>query len=164
MDSPEIEPISAQSAARQAALLDLNNANARATSALTTVEWRKFICEAFSATCIPKASALLIAFDQSAHYDSPNFKWFRGRLSRFVYVDRIIVSDGDRGKGLADRMYADLFARARAADHDRIVCEVNLIPPNPVSDAFHSRMGFAEVGRATLLPNEKEVRYFEKRL
>ncbi len=162
MDVPEIELISAQCEATQAALLELNNANASATSPLMSAEWSKLTSEAFCATCIPRASALLIALDQDANYDSANFKWFSDRLSRFVYVDRIIVSVADRGKGLASRMYRDLFRRAQAADHDRIVCEVNLVPPNPGSDAFHTRMGFTEVGRATLIPTEKEVRYFEK--
>ena len=164
MDNPAIELISVQGDAGQATLLDLNNANARQTSALTAAEWTRFIRHAFSATCIPEAAALLIAFDQDADYHGPNFTWFRNRLARFVYIDRIIVSRADRGKGIASRMYGDLFRRAQAADHDRIVCEVNLSPPNPVSDAFHARMGFTEVGRATLSPNAKQVRYFEKRI
>ena len=66
MDSPGIEPISAQSEARQTALLELNNANARETSALTAAEGAKIVGAAFSATCIPEASALLIALDQTA--------------------------------------------------------------------------------------------------
>ncbi len=164
MDTPGIELISAQDDQGQAALLELNNANARQTSALTAAEWRELVGAAFSATCIPTASALLIAFDQNADYHSPNFKWFGDRFSRFVYVDRIVVSHAERGKGLAGRLYRDLFRRAQAAEHDRIACEVNLIPPNPASDAFHARMGFAEVGRSTLSPTGKKVRYFEKRL
>ena len=59
---------------------------------------------------------------------------------------------------------ASVFERARAARHDRVVCEVNLVPPNPGSDAFHDRMGFAEVGRATLGGAGKTVRYLEKLL
>ena len=62
------------------------------------------------------------------------------------------------------RLYRELFDRARAAGHDRIVCEVNLDPPNPGSDAFHAKMGFAEVGRAELEPGGKLVRYYEKLL
>ena len=119
---------------------------------------------AFSATCLPDASALLIAFDQDADYESPNFQWFRARRPRFVYVDRIVVADSRRGRGVAGHLYRDLFARAGAAGHDRIVCEVNLDPPNPGSDAFHARMGFAEVGRPALEPGGKTVRYYERPL
>ncbi len=164
MDLSQIGPISRQDDAVQAALLDLNNAHARETSLLTSQDWHDLIREAFSATCVRGPGALLIAFDQDADYHSPNFTWFRGRRSRFVYVDRIIVSRTHRGQGLAGDLYRDLFERARAADHDWIVCEVNLVPPNPGSDAFHARMGFTEVGRATLDRAGKTVRYLEKHL
>jgi uncharacterized protein len=42
-------------------------------------------------------------------------------------------------------------------------CEINLLPPNPASDAFHARMGFVEVGAAQLA-NGKTVRYLERAL
>ena len=132
------------------ALLTLNNAHARETSFLTPEKWRPLINGAFAATCISGPAALLIAFDQDADYDSPNFKWFCARLSRFVYVDRIIVAAGHRGGGLAKFMYRDLFRRMRDAGHERVVCEVNVSPPNPGSDAFHEKMGFSEMGRAVL--------------
>ncbi len=160
----QIEPISRQDKVVQADLLDLNNAHARETSLLTPAEWDSLVREAFSATCVAGPAALLIAFDQDADYHSPNFKWFQGRRPRFVYVDRIIVAGTHRGKGLAGDLYRDLFERAHVAGHDRVVCEVNLVPPNPGSDAFHDRMGFAEVGRATLGDAGKTVRYLEKLL
>ena len=164
MTALQIEPISEQSDTMQSALLDLNNANALETSLLTSATWPNLIREAFSATCLPGPSALLIAFDQDADYHSPNFKWFQGQRPRFVYVDRIIVAGTHRGKGLAGDLYRDLFERAHVAGHDRVVCEVNLVPPNPGSDAFHDRMGFVEVGRATLGDAGKMVRYLEKLL
>lgn len=156
-----IENISAQDAA---ALLALNNAHARETSFLTPEKWQALIAGAFAATCIGDSAALLIAFDQDAQYDSPNFKWFGGRLSRFVYVDRIVVAASHRGGGLAKLLYRDLFRRASEAGYDTVVCEVNVSPPNPGSDAFHDRMGFTELGRATLPGNKKTVRYLAKQL
>jgi len=164
MDTPPIEAIAAQDGAAQAALRDLNNANARETSFLTTEDWQALVAGAFAATCVADAAALLITFDQEADYHSPNFKWFQARRSRFVYVDRIVVSDRNRGRGLAALLYRDLFERSRAAGHDRVVCEVNLDPPNPGSDAFHAKMGFQETGRAELEPGGKWVRYYEKLL
>lgn len=90
--------------------------------------------------------ALLIAFDQDAHYDSPNFLWFRERYARFVYVDRIVTSPAARGRGYASALYRRLFAHARAAGHERVVCEVNADPPNPGSAALHAALGFRAVG------------------
>ena len=163
-DAPPIVPISAQSRAVRAALRDLNNANARETSFLMAEDWRALVAESFTATCMAGATALLIALDQDAAYRSVNFKWFQARRRRFVYVDRIVVSERQRGQGLASLLYRDLFECARAAGHDRIVCEVNLEPPNPASDAFHEKMGFVAVGRADLQPSGKAVRYWEKLL
>ncbi len=102
--------------------------------------------------------AFLIAFAPGAAYDNPNFRWFRERMHGFAYVDRIVVAEAGRGRGLARALYEALFAHARAAGLADVVCEVNVSPPNPGSDAFHAALGFAEVGRADL-PNGKRVRY-----
>jgi predicted GNAT superfamily acetyltransferase len=56
-----------------------------------------------------------------------------------------------------------LFGAARAAGHERIVCEVNSDPPNPASEAFHKALGFAPVGEA-LLGNGKTVTYLALKL
>ena len=163
-DGPPIAPISAQDHAGQEALRALNNANERETSFLTDEDWRALVAGSFAATCTSGAGALLIALDQDAEYRSVNFKWFKARRRRFVYVDRVVVSERCRGLGVATRLYRDLFERTRKAGHDRIVCEVNLNPPNPVSDAFHAKLGFEEAGRAELEPGGRTVRYLEKRL
>ncbi|MDD9916266.1 MAG: GNAT family N-acetyltransferase, partial [Rhodospirillaceae bacterium] len=113
MGAPRFEAIAAQDADVQAALRDLNNANARETSFLTDADWAALIAEAFVAFCVADAGALLITFDQNAAYHSANFKWFQARRDRFVYVDRIVVADNRRGEGLAGRLYRELFDRAR---------------------------------------------------
>jgi predicted GNAT superfamily acetyltransferase len=50
----------------------------------------------------------------------------------------------------------------RPSGRSLIVCEVNVEPPNPASDAFHARLGFATVGSATLQDQQKTVRYLSK--
>jgi uncharacterized protein len=146
-----------------AALLALNNAHAVETSALDASRLAELVQTAFQATAIGHDAALLIAFDQNAPYNSPNFVWFKQRLRHFVYVDRIIVSAAHRGQGLAKRLYSDLFHAATTAGHRNVVCEVNIDPPNPASDAFHASLGFAEIGRARLA-NGKTVRYLSRAL
>lgn len=162
MTNSAIEPIAGLGETQQAALLDLNNANARETSFLEPDKWAKMIGNAFSATRICDTASLLITFDQDADYDSANFIWFQSRLDRFVYVDRIVVDDAHRGAGVARKLYEDLFGRAAGAGHECIVCEVNRMPPNPGSDAFHTRMGFEEIGQATLAGGDKTVRYLRR--
>ncbi len=163
-NAPPVVLISAQSGAVQAELRALNNVNMQETSFLAKDEWRALVAASFAATCTTGAAALLIALDQDAEYGSVNFKWFQARRRRFVYVDRVVVSERARMQGLATCLYRDLFARARVAGHDHVVCEINLDPPNRGSDAFHGKMGFVEVGRAELRSGGKIVRYWEKLL
>jgi predicted GNAT superfamily acetyltransferase len=148
--------------AGETAVLALNNAHAVETSPLDAAKLRAMLREAFLAAAIGDLDALLIAFDQDAGYDSPNFLWFRQRFERFVYVDRVITAPAARGKGYARALYERLFAQAARAGHGRIACEVNLVPPNPGSDAFHAALGFREEGRATLNGNGKSVRYLTR--
>ena len=155
-----IEPLGAD----DAAALALNNAHATELSFLDSPRFARLVRAAFLARRIGHIEALLLAFDQDANYDSPNFLWFRERYSRFVYVDRIVVAPAQRGRSLARRLYDDLFEQARRRGHDQLVCEVNIEPPNPASDAFHARLGFVEVGRAVLPGRAKAVRYLRRAL
>ena len=144
-------------------LLVLNNAHAVETSLLDRAKLTRMIGMAFLARTVPSRQALMIAFDQSADHDSINFRWFHDRYPRFVYSDRIIVAAEARGGGVAREIYTELFTAARAAGHDMVAAEVNSMPPNPGSDAFHARLGFVEVGRGSPYPG-KEVRYLAARV
>jgi uncharacterized protein len=141
------------------ALLALNNDDAFQLSTLSLAEFDQLVHESFYSATTAASDALLIAFDQSSRYDGVNFLWFRARYDRFVYVDRVVVAPAARGRGYARALYTDLFQRAKSAGHHRIVCEVNLDPPNPVSDAFHASLNFSEVGRASIYNGAKTVRY-----
>ena len=141
------------------ALLALNNAHAVETSELTRESFAALIATSFRTRIIRPADALLIALDQTAAYDNPNFSWFHERNPRFVYIDRVIVAGHAQGRGLARALYADLSAAAKAAGHTILCCEINSQPQNPASDAFHAALGFAEVGRAELPGRGKTVRY-----
>lgn len=147
------------------AILLLNNTHAKETSALDDASLTTLLGMAFYARGIDRgATALLIALEHNAAYVNPNFMWFKASRESFVYIDRIIVSNSGRGRGLARVLYEDLVAAAKRAGHDRVVCEVNNEPPNPVSEAFHVAMGFEEVGQATIHNGTKTVRYFERML
>jgi predicted GNAT superfamily acetyltransferase len=93
-------------------LLALNNAHAQELSWLEPERLEHMVGQAFLARRIGNLDAYLLAFDQDADYDSPNFLWFRTRYPRFVYVDRIVVVASARGRGCARRLYRDLFEHA----------------------------------------------------
>ncbi|WP_439612520.1 GNAT family N-acetyltransferase [Reyranella sp.] len=148
----------------EATILALNNAHAVELSWLAPERLSHLLRQAFYARCIGEGAAFLMAFDEGADYDSPNYLWFRERHRRFVYVDRIVVDPAMRKRGLAHRLYEDLFHHAADAGHDHVVCEVNSDPPNPASDAFHEALGFVEVGHAVLHGGAKTVRYLARPL
>lgn len=150
---------------RETALLVLNNAHAAELSFLDAASLHTLLDGAFYTRCVRHLDAVLIALDQThPRYASPNYLWFRARYPRFVYVDRVVVAEAARGKGLARLLYADLFDAALAEGHNLIVCEVNADPPNPASDTFHASLGFEEVGGAEIHGGAKTVRYLARRL
>ncbi len=156
--NPEAVPMGIEPDA-EAAVLALNNMFATELSLLDRERLAVLLRQSFHARRIGSAPAFLIALDQGADYDSPNYLWFRSRYRRFVYVDRVAVHPTARGRGLAKALYSDLIQHAVDAGHDLIACEINSSPPNPASDAFHAKLGFAEVGSATIHGGAKEVRY-----
>lgn len=77
--------------------------------------------------------------------DSENYRWFGQRYGdRFVYLDRIVIDDRYRRRGLASAVYDVVERDAEGAG--RLVLEVNLDPPNDASLAFHRARGYEEVG------------------
>src|SRR3954451_18653882 len=132
------------------ALLALNNEHARELSWLEPARLQQLVEQSFLARRIGSIDAFLLAFDQGADYDSPNYLWFRARYPRFIYVDRIVVAESARGRGLARLLYNDLFARVASSKRDLIACEVNAMPPNPASDRLHAALGFSVVGEAAI--------------
>jgi len=146
------------------ALLALNNEHAQELSWLEPTRLTHLVQQSFLARRVGEVDAFLLAFDQDADYDSPNFLWFRERYPRFIYVDRVVVAASARGRGVARLLYRELFSQSARAGHCCVVCEVNSAPPNPVSDAFHAALGFAEVGSASIHNSSKTVRYLRREL
>jgi predicted GNAT superfamily acetyltransferase len=164
-ESTAISPIHNLSALDSARLLLLNNSHAKETSELDDERLAALLGMAFYARGVDRgATAFLVAFDHNAAYKNQNFEWFKARRQPFVYIDRVVVAETARGRGIAKALYDDLFAEAKLAGHERVVCEVNIDPPNPASEAFHSAMGFTAVGQAAIHNGTKTVRYFEKTL
>ena len=104
-------------------------------------------------------AAFLLCLSEGVAYASPNYAWVAARLRAFAYIDRVIVAPAARGQGLGRRLYDAAAGAARDAGLAWLACEVNLVPPNPVSDAFHAALGFQPVGTAHLADRGKTMRY-----
>ncbi|WP_367303692.1 GNAT family N-acetyltransferase [Nocardioides panacis] len=105
-------------------------------------------------------AGFVITFAPGAAYDSVNYRWFAARHERFYYLDRIVLHEGFRRRGLGGQVYDEI--ERIAAPYTRLALEVNLVPRNDASLAFHAARGYREVGR--LGDDEHLVAMLEKPL
>jgi predicted GNAT superfamily acetyltransferase len=105
-------------------------------------------------------AGFVITFAPGAAYDSVNYRWFAARHDRFYYLDRIVLHEGFRRRGLGGQVYDEI--ERIAAPYTRLALEVNLVPRNDASLAFHAARGYREVGR--LGDHEHLVSLMEKPL
>lgn len=130
-------------------VLDLNLRNVEALAPMDEPRLRELevIADRFDVIDVEgQFGGFVVTFRPGTTYDSPNYRWFTDRYAeRFYYLDRIVLTGPFRRRGLGSFVYDEL--EAVAAPYDRLVLEVNLVPPNESSLAFHGRRGFTEVDR-----------------
>lgn len=130
--------------------------NAESEAVLSSMDGLRFRTLAAMAEMLQVADAagqvvgFFMAFADGRAYDSVNYRWFAARLKRFLYIDRLTLDPPYRGVGIGTQFYRLAERYARAADLTWLAAEVDVIPPNPVSLAFHDRLGFVEVERQTV--------------
>jgi hypothetical protein len=142
------------------AVLALNNAHAVEVNALSTEGLCALVGAAAHALVVDEVAAFLIALDEGTPAHGPNHGWFLARHAAFLYVDRVVVSPEARGRGHARRLYDHLSVLAGSRP---LCCEVNIVPPNEASLAFHETLGFESCGEADDPRNGKRVRYLLRR-
>jgi predicted GNAT superfamily acetyltransferase len=140
-------------------LLALSNAQEREIGVFTRAAFAELAALSFRIRMTPGREAFLLALAERAPAVAPNYQYFAARFDRFVYIDRVVVAEHARRKGLARLLYDDLFESAGQAGYSRVCCEVNSDPPNPGSDAFHAALGFVQIGEGFLPDRGKRVRY-----
>ena len=87
-------------------------------------------------------AGFVITLPPGAEYDSSRYRWFEDKLvDDYVYLDRIVVSDEHRRKGVASKLYEEIEGDAPVA--------LEVYDTNDVSLAFHESRGFEEVGALT---------------
>lgn len=146
-------------------LLTLNNAAVPNVNALTLAQLTELVristvaltAQALTAQHDHEPACLLLALSPGEPYDSANYRWFSEHSPDFLYLDRIVVAQRARSAGLGARLHAELCAHARALGLGRITCEVNVVPPNPGSYRFHTRLGFSTVGRLSSADGKEVV-------
>jgi uncharacterized protein len=144
----------------------INEAAIPAVSSITMRELQELAEQSFDFTVAladGHIAAFIMAMQQGQPYQSPNYRWFAEHYEKFVYIDRVAVSPKFKGRGIGRKLYANVEAEARKVA-PVLTCEVNLIPRNDESLAFHSKLGFHEVGQQDIEAENKRVSLLVKRL
>ncbi len=131
-------------------LLELNLASVGELSELDEQRLRWILSLAHRALAVEdehELAAFALALAPGTGYDSENYRWFGARFESYLYLDRVVVAARLRRQGIATRLYDAM--EAAAIPLGRMVCEVNVSPPNAASLAFHRARGYVEVGRAS---------------
>ena len=108
-----------------------------------------------------RVSGFVLALRAGLGYWSLNYRWFSRRHDDFLYLDRVVVAEDTRRRGVGRLLYGDIIAFA-ADKWPRIALEVNLRPPNPGSIAFHEKLGFRHVGVREEEEGRKAVAMMER--
>ncbi len=89
-------------------------------------------------------AGFVLTFAPGSAYDGAIFAECVSRFGDdFYYLDRVVVSDAFRRRGIAGRVYDEL--ESVAAAYSRMTLEVMVEPPNEPSLAFHRARGYADV-------------------
>lgn len=89
-------------------------------------------------------AGFVVLLREGSDYASPNYRWFAERVPQFLYVDRVVIAPDHRRRGVGRALYEQVLATAGGLP---VLAEVNLIPPNTPSLAFHRTLGFEQMGQ-----------------
>jgi predicted GNAT superfamily acetyltransferase len=103
-----------------------------------------------------RVAAMLVGFLPGSAYDSQYYRWFCTNYPLFAYIDRVAVDLGLRRAGLARALYDD-FEETLGQFVPMLACEVNILPANAGSMAFHEQMGFEQIEHGVIDPGVREV-------
>lgn len=92
-----------------------------------------------------QVAGFLLAFTHDVQYESINYEWFNQNYDSFLYIDRIVISDSFRGKGIASKLYK--YALEWVTEHSlpSVFAEIDVMPANKPSLLFHQKFGFKEL-------------------
>ena len=127
----------------------INQANIPEVGDIPTIEEFKSLTKMSSHVIVvnkgKETAGFIILMREKEEYHSLNYKFFKANYDEFLYVDRVAIKDGFRRQGLGKMIYEEVFRLATEINTD-VCCEVNTLPRNDASLAFHAEFGFQEVG------------------
>lgn len=148
-------------------VLELNNAAVPAVGELTLPALTELVGMAALGVVATDPDAgdavvgFALGFGPGAAYRSENYRYFAERLTDFHYLDRIVVDPAYFRRGVGSALYDEVERRCGAKV---LACEVNLVPRNDDSLAFHAHRGFVQVGTQQTEGGKKTVSLLQKNL
>ena len=88
-----------------------------------------------------------------------NKKYLFDNENHFLYIDRVVIKEEYRRKGIANHLYS-LIEEIATESGTPLCCEVNTFPENKPSIEFHKKFGFIEIGKNDF--EENSVVYYKK--
>lgn len=129
-------------------ILRINAAGVPGVAALDAAELRRLVAlpntHLVTEDGSGRVAGYLLVFPRGAPYDGEEFLALRDALpGPFFYIDQVAIDPSQRRLGLGSALYTALEDAARVAGDAALCCEVNLVPPNAPSLAFHLGRGFS---------------------
>ena len=130
-------------------MLALNEEVVHHLAPMDEAEYRWFLAEAagaWAAEVDGELAAFVLLMAPGSSYESRNYAWFQERYDDFLYLDRVAVQAHHRRTGVGSAVYEAVEAEA-ARRGVPVLLEVNVVPRNDPSLAFHDARGYLEVGQ-----------------
>jgi len=144
-------------------IYDLNQLNTPEVGSLDSIEYFKNLLTISSKNLFVllgnEIVGFIVCFREGSSYSSLNYKFFSKNESKFLYIDRVVIKDAYRRKGIGLNLYQYIESIAMEKNIP-LCCEVNTKPLNKVSIDFHINFGFKEIGNYDL--GTGSVAYFKK--
>ena len=144
-------------------IYNLNQLNTPEVGSLDSIEYLKNLLTISSKNLFVLLGNEIIGFivclREGASYSSLNYKFFSKNETKFLYIDRVVIKDAFRRKGIGLNLYQYIESIAME-ENIPLCCEVNTKPLNKVSIDFHTNFGFKEIGNYD--SGTGSVAYFRK--
>ena len=144
-------------------IYDLNQLNTPEVGSLDSIEYFKNLLTLSSKNLFVllgnEIVGFIVCFREGSSYSSLNYKFFSENETKFLYIDRVVIKDAYRRKGIGLNLYQYIESIAME-ENIPLCCEVNTRPLNKVSIDFHTNFGFKEIGNYD--SGTGSVAYFRK--
>tara|TARA_X000000368_G_scaffold418455_1_gene418197 strand:+ start:29930 stop:30421 length:492 start_codon:yes stop_codon:yes gene_type:complete len=144
-------------------IFDLNQSNTPEVGSLDSIKHLKGLLSLSSNNLFVSLNneiiGFIVCFREGANYQSLNYKFFSKNETKFLYIDRVVIKDIHRRKGIGQNLYSYIESIS-ISKNIPLCCEVNIDPLNQPSIDFHINLGFHKIGSYDF--DNHSVAYFKK--